>query len=62
MGGGQGQWEEDQQGGGKKPGEKVKEELRSGEIQGKWQRGWSKTPVPIIMINKEDSPMTYDSI
>ena len=34
-GGGQGQWEEDQQGGGKKPGEKVDEELRSGEIQGK---------------------------
>ena len=34
-GGGQGQWEEDQQGGGKKPGERVDKELSSGEIHGK---------------------------
>ena len=34
-GGGQGQWEEDQQGGGKKPRERVDKELKSGEIQGK---------------------------
>ena len=52
MGGGQGQWEEDQQGGGKKPGEKVKEELRVEKYKGSDREDEVKPiPIPIINLN-----------